>query len=86
MSNQKNRKVNVRLKHVRICENSPHLAEWIFKGKHQKWLSRKELQQLEQGKTLRLVTIHAPKHTEKTLERKDRLKVRKLQKMLRTKQ
>ena len=82
MSKQKNIKVKIKLNDVRIKHDSPHLAEWIYKGKHQKWLSRKELQQLEQGQILRLMTIHAPKHTEKTLERKDRLKVRKLQKML----
>lgn len=70
MSNQKNRKVNVRLKHVKICENSPHLAEWVFRGKHQKWLSRNELNRLAKGETLRLMTIHPPKHTQKTLQRK----------------
>ena len=70
MSKQKNRKVNVKAKHVKICKDSPHLAEWIYKGKHQKWLSRAELQRLEAGETLRLMTIHAPKHTAKTLERK----------------
>ena len=50
----------------------PHLAEWIYKGKHQKWLSRAELQRLLNGETLRLMTIHAPKHTAKTLDRKRR--------------
>ena len=70
MSKQKNRKVNVRLKHIKICENSPHLAEWVFKGKHQKWLSRNELNRLVNGETLRLMTINPPKHTQKTLQRK----------------
>ena len=74
MSKQKNKKVAVKLKNVRICKNSPHLAEWIYKGKHQKWLSRAELEQLQNGRKLKLMTIHAPKHTAKTLEQKRRNK------------
>ena len=74
MSKQKNQKVNVRLKDVIIKDNSPHLAEWIYKGKHQKWLSRNELQRLANGETLRLMTIHPPKHTAKSLEKKRRKK------------
>ena len=70
MSKQANKKVAVKLKNVRICKNSPHLAEWIYKGKHQKWLSRKELEQLQNGRKLKLMTIHAPKHTTETLEKK----------------
>ena len=72
MSKQANKKVAVKLKNVRICENSPHLGEWIYKGKHQKWLSRKELERLLNGEKLKLMTIHPPKHTAKTLEKKRR--------------
>lgn len=74
MSKQANKKVLVKLKNVRICENSPHLAEWIYKGKHQKWLSRSELEQLENGRKLKLMTIHAPKHSAKTLQQSRRKK------------
>ena len=63
MSKQKNRKVNVRLNHTKN-------GIWFYKDIHQKTLSLKELQRLENGETLRLVTINAPKHTAKTLERK----------------
>lgn len=70
MSKQANKKVAVKLKNVRICENSPHLAEWIYKGKHQKWLSKKDLTRLQNGEKLRMMTIHAPKHTAKTLDKK----------------
>ena len=63
MSKQKNRKVNVRLNHTKN-------GIWFYKDIHQKTLSLKELQRLENGETLRLMTIHAPKHTAKTLERK----------------
>ena len=69
MSKQKNKKVAVRLKNVRICKNSPHL-EWIYKGKHQKWLSKKDLIRLQNGEKLRMMTIHAPKHTTATLAKK----------------
>ena len=70
MSKQKNRKVNVRLEHVRRCGDSPLLAEWIYKGKHQKWLSRKELLRLQNGEELRLMTIHPPNHTVRSLKNK----------------
>lgn len=70
MTKQANKKVAVKLKNVRICENSPHLGEWVYKGKHQKWLSRKELERLLNGEKLRLMTIHPPKHTAKTLAKK----------------
>jgi hypothetical protein len=70
MSKQKNKKVAVKLKNVRICKNSPHLAEWIYKGKHQKWLSKKDLIRLQNGEKLRMMTIHAPKHTTATLAKK----------------
>ena len=63
MSKQKNRKVNVRLNHTKN-------GIWFYKDIQQKTLSLKELQRLENGETLRLVTINAPKHTAKTLERK----------------
>ena len=72
MTKQANKKVAVKLKNVKICENSPHLGEWIYKGKHQKWLSRKELERLLNGEKLKLMTIHPPKHTAKTLEKKRR--------------
>lgn len=63
MSKQKNKKVNVKLKHVKD-------GQWYFKDIHQKTLSDKELSRLANGETLRMMTIHAPKHTQKTLEKK----------------
>lgn len=74
MSKQANRKVNVKLKDVIIKDNSPHLAEWIYRGKHQKWLSHTELQRLANGEILRLMTINPPKHTATSLEKKRRKK------------
>ena len=70
MSKQANKKVAVKLKNVRICENSPHLAEWIYKGKHQKWLSKKDLTRLQNGEKLRMMTIHAPQHPAQPLAKK----------------
>jgi hypothetical protein len=46
MSKQKLKKVLVRLKDINICESGPHYAEWRVKGVWQKWLSRKELEEI----------------------------------------
>jgi hypothetical protein len=77
MSKQKRQRVNVKLKDVIIKDNSPHVAEWIYKGKHQKWLSRTELQKLANGETLRLMTINPPKHTRKSLQKRSEKKAKK---------
>lgn len=70
MSKQANKKVAVKLKNVKIKEGMPHLAEWVYKGKHQKWLSKKDLIRLQNGEKLKMMTIHAPKHTTETLTKK----------------
>lgn len=70
MSKQKRERVNVRLKDVIIKTGMPHLAEWIYKGKHQKWLSKNELSRLVNGETIRLMVIHPPKHTVNTLRKR----------------
>jgi len=70
MSKCANHKVEVKLKNVRICEDSPHLAEWIYRGKHQRWLSRKDLQRLQNGHTLRLMTTNPPVHAAKIVTHK----------------
>ena len=64
MSKQKNTKVNVRLKHIRDTN------QWYFKDIHQKTINNKDMIRLQNGETLRLVTLHAPDHTAKTLEKK----------------
>ena len=70
MSKQAQQRVTVKLKDIKICSDSPHLAEWIYKNKHQKWLSRKEMQILATGGVLRLKTLHPPKHTARSLKNK----------------
>lgn len=61
MSKQANKKVTVHLKNIRICSDSPHMAQWIYQGIHQKFLSRKELKKLSLGHKLKLMTINPPK-------------------------
>ena len=74
MTKQANKKVKVKLKDIKIKEGMPHLAEWIYKGKHQKWVSQEDLKRLQNGQELRIMTIHPPKHTTNTLEKKRRTK------------
>jgi hypothetical protein len=64
MSKQKNKKVAVKLKNIRKTN------EWYYKDIHQKTLPDKLIKRLQNGEKLRLMTIHAPKHTAKTLEHK----------------
>jgi hypothetical protein len=63
MSKQKNIKVNVKPKHVID-------GKWFYKGIYQKHLSSKELNTIANNRIIRLKTINAPKHTERTLQRK----------------
>jgi len=70
MSKQAQQRVTVKIKDIKICADSPLLAEWVYKGKHQKWLSRKELLRLQNGEELRLMTIHPPNHTVRSLKNK----------------
>jgi hypothetical protein len=64
MSKQANKKVAVKLKNIR------NTNEWYYKDIHQKTLPDKLIKRLQNGEKLRLMTIHAPKHTAKTLEHK----------------
>ena len=64
MSKQKNRKVNVRLEDIR------QQNRWYYCGLHQRILSRKAMQRLRNGEELRLMTIHPPNHTVRSLKNK----------------
>jgi hypothetical protein len=67
MSKQKNKRVNVKAKHVEFRKDQ---AVWIYKGLPQRTLSHAELHRLANGETLSLMTLNAPKHTAVTIERK----------------
>ena len=64
MSKQANKKVAVKLKNIR------NTNQWYYKDIHQMTLSDKLMARLHNGEKLKLMTIHAPKHTAKTLEHK----------------
>ena len=64
MSKQANKKVAVKLKNIR------NNKEWYYKDIHQMTLSDKQMARLQNGEKLKLMTIHAPKHTAKTLDKK----------------
>ena len=64
MSKQANKKVAVRLKNIRDTN------QWYYKDIHQKTLPDKLIKRLQNGEKLRLMTIHAPKHTVATLAKK----------------
>ena len=61
MSKQKCKKVTVKLKNIRDGN------EWHYKNIHQMTLSEKLMVRLRNGEKLRLMTLHPPKHTAKTL-------------------
>ncbi len=64
MSKQANKKVSVKLKNIR------NTNQWYYKDIHQKTLSDKLMTRLHNGEKLRLMTIHAPKHTTETLAKR----------------
>ena len=64
MSKQANKKVAVKLKNIR------NTNQWYYKGIHQMTLSDKQMIRLHNGEKLKLMTLHAPKHTTETLEKK----------------
>ena len=64
MSKQSNRKVTVKLKNIRDGN------QWYYKEIHQMTLSEKLMKRLHTGEKLRLVTLHPPKHTVESLQRK----------------
>lgn len=64
MSKQANKKVAVKLKNIR------NTNQWYYKGIHQKTLSDKQMIRLHNGEKLKLMTLHAPKHTTETLAKR----------------
>jgi hypothetical protein len=58
MSKFQNKRIRVRPEDVHLCEDTSGLAIWKYRGVHQRYLSREQLERIARGDRLTLLTTN----------------------------